>query len=124
MDYIAQINSAENNFVYVIILVLPVFFILVAGINPPSSQCEAQGFLELMIMRAGLHVKLHAAQLAAWPCFLATTSGQRRRHVDMTRGTTGLVDGAEKDVYNSPGGHLCNFIARFAENWSPQEPDM
>ena len=25
MDYISQINSAENNFVYVIILVLPVF---------------------------------------------------------------------------------------------------
>ena len=24
---------------------------------------------------------------------------------------------------NSPGGHLCNFIARSAENWFPPEPD-
>ena len=31
---------------------------------------------------------------------------------------------AEKMLNQLPGGHLCNFIARFTENQFPPEPDM
>ena len=40
MDYISQINTAESNFVYVIILVLPVSFLEV-GHKPPPKLREA-----------------------------------------------------------------------------------
>ena len=63
MDYISQINSAENNFVYVIILVLPVvrqaatdvisFRVLQKRILPESLTCNSGGPCSIHVILAG-----------------------------------------------------------------------
>ena len=43
MDYISQINSAENDFVYVIILVLPIFGVSITHPSLKQTTWEFRG---------------------------------------------------------------------------------